>query len=89
MLPYRPGAFDIAFSNSVIEHVGSFEEQTRFAEQLRRVATGVWVQTPARGFPLETHLLMPLIHYLPLRWQTRLVRNLTVWGWLTRPTPGT
>ena len=86
VLPCRPGAFDIAFSNPVIEHVGSFEEQARFAEQLRLVATGVWVQTPARGFPLETHLLTPLIHNLPLRRQTRLVRNFTVWGWLARPT---
>jgi len=86
-LPYRERAFDVAFSNSVIEHVGSFDEQARFAAELRRVATGLWVQTPARSFPLETHLLSPFFHFLPRAWQARLVRNFTLWGWLTRPSP--
>lgn len=86
-LPYRDGAFEVAFSNSVIEHVGSFEDQARFAAEIRRVAAGLWVQTPARSFLLETHLLTPFIHFLPRRLQARLVRNFTVWGWLSRPTP--
>jgi hypothetical protein len=86
-LPVRPGAFDIAFSNSVIEHVGSFEDQRRFAEQVRQAARSLWIQTPARSFPVEVHLLTPLIHYLPRRLQAPLVRNFTVWGWLSRPAP--
>lgn len=86
-LPYRDGAFEVAFSNSVIEHVGSFEDQARFASEIRRVAAGLWVQTPARSFLLETHLLTPFIHFLPRHLQARLVRNFTVWGWLSRPTP--
>lgn len=84
-LPYAARAFDVAFSNSVIEHVGGFAEQQRFAAELSRVAAGLWVQTPARSFPLETHLLTPFFHFLPRAWQLRLVRNFTVWGWLTRP----
>jgi len=86
-LPVRSGAFDIAFSNSVIEHVGNFEDQRRFAEELREAAGSLWVQTPARSFPLEMHLLTPFIHYLPRRLQAPLVRNFTVWGWLSRPAP--
>jgi hypothetical protein len=84
-LPYAEGAFDVAFSNSVIEHVGPLAEQERFARELRRVATGLWVQTPARSFPLETHLLTPGFHFLPRSWQARLVRRFTLWGWLARP----
>ncbi len=86
-LPHADDSFDIAFCNSVIEHVGAREEQAALAEQLRRVARGLWVQTPARGFWIEPHLLTPFFHFLPRAWQRRLVRNFTVWGWLTRPDP--
>jgi SAM-dependent methyltransferase len=86
-LSFPDGAFDVAFSNSVIEHLGSRERQASFARELRRVARGVWVQTPARSFPFEPHLLAPLVHWLPRRWQRRLLRRFTPWGWLSRPTP--
>jgi hypothetical protein len=86
-LAFRDGAFDVAFSNSVIEHLGSFERQAAFASELRRVGRGVWVQTPARSFPIEPHLLALGIHWLPRRWQRRLVRRATLWGWLARPSP--
>jgi hypothetical protein len=86
-LSFADGAFDVAFSNSVIEHLGSFERQAAFARELSRVGRGVFVQTPARRFFFEPHLLTPFVHWLPRRWQRRLLRNFTVWGWLARPTP--
>jgi hypothetical protein len=49
------------------------------------VGRQVWVQTPARSFFFEPHLLAPFIHFLPFSWQRRLVRNFTLWGWVTRP----
>jgi hypothetical protein len=45
----------------------------------------VWVQTPARWFPFEPHLLAPCLHYLPRAWQRRLLRHCTPWGWIARP----
>src|SRR5215472_14037858 len=36
-LPFRDQSFEIVFSNSVIEHVGSRDQQRRFAEEIRRV----------------------------------------------------
>jgi hypothetical protein len=84
-LDFADRSFDIAFSNSVIEHVGSLAEQRAFAEELGRVGRQLWVQTPARGFFVEPHLLTPFIHFLPRSWQRRLARNFTLWGWLTRP----
>ena len=29
--------------------------------------------------------MTPFLHWLPVRWQRRLIRNFTMWGWLTRP----
>ncbi len=84
-LDFEDGVFDVAFSNSVIEHLGSWEGQQAFAREVSRVGRGVWVQTPARSFPVEPHLLGLFVHWLPLRWQRRLVRNFTGWGLLTRP----
>ncbi len=86
-LEFENASFDVAFSNSVIEHVGSWQAQQEFAAELRRVGRGLWVQTPARGFPVEPHLLGLFIHWLPRSWQRRLVRWGTGWGWLTRPSP--
>ena len=85
-LPFRDGAFDVVFSNSVIEHVGDRESQRRFAAEAARVGRAYWVQTPNRWFPVEQHLLTPVIHWLPRRWQRAIVPRLNVWQWVVRPT---
>jgi Methyltransferase domain len=84
-VPYADGEFDICFSNSTIEHLFELDEQRRFANEVRRVGHGVWLQTPARGFPFEPHWLAPFIHWLPKEWQRRLGRNFTAYGWMMRP----
>lgn len=84
-LPFKDAAFDIAFSNSVIEHVGTLEDQKMFAEEIGRVARYYWVQTPNRRFPIELHLMLPFIHHLPRAWQRRIVERFTVWELLVRP----
>jgi len=84
-LEFEDGSFDVGFSNSLIEHLASRESQSAFAAEIRRVARGLWVQTPARSFPVEPHLLALFVHYLPLRWQRHLVRRFTLWGWIARP----
>jgi hypothetical protein len=84
-LPIADGSFDIAFSNSVIEHMTTWERQQAFAREARRVARRLWIQTPARSFPLEPHLLAPWFQYWPQRWQTRLARYFTLWGLMTKP----
>jgi hypothetical protein len=84
-MPFTDREFDVLFSNSVIEHVGTWERQLAFAGEARRVGRKFWIQTPAREFFIEPHLLAPFIHWLPMSWQRRLIRNLTPWGWFTRP----
>lgn len=84
-LPYQDKEYDITFSNSTIEHVGTFEQQGKFASEIRRTGKRYWVQTPNRWFFMEPHLITPLFHYLPRSWQRKLMRHFTVWGLITRP----
>jgi SAM-dependent methyltransferase len=81
-LPFRDDEFDVVFSNSVIEHVS---DHAAFAAEIQRVGRQHFVQTPNKAFPLEPHVLTPLVNYLPKRWQRRVYRNFTVWGWIVRP----
>jgi ubiquinone/menaquinone biosynthesis C-methylase UbiE len=85
LLPFRDGAFDVVFSNSVIEHVGDAASQQRFASEVARVGRAYWVQTPNRWFPVEQHLLTPFIHWLPLAWQRAVLPRFNVWQMLARP----
>jgi SAM-dependent methyltransferase len=80
-LPFEDDAFDVAFSNAVIEHVGGREEQRRFVEELCRVAPRVFLSTPNRWFPLETHTLVPLVHWLPRTAADRAMRTLRRGNW--------
>ena len=64
-LEYKKGEVDLIFSNSVIEHVGSYANQQIFADEVRRVSDKYIVQTPSIWFPLEPHSLIPLFQFLP------------------------
>lgn len=63
-LPFADNQFDIAFSNAVIEHVGSTEQQKKFLEELIRVSKRGYLTTPNKFFPVEVHTRIPLLHIL-------------------------
>lgn len=71
-LPYADDTFDLVFSNSVIEHVGSERDQIAFAKECLRVGKNIYIQTPNRWFPIETHLVTLFIHWLPRKWFNKL-----------------
>ena len=73
-LPFDDGAFDVGFSNAVVEHVAGVTEQRRFVHELCRVAQRVFVTTPNRFFPLEVHSLVPFAHWLPRGARDRVLR---------------
>jgi Methyltransferase domain len=84
-IPFADHSFDICFSNFVIEHVGDAKARADFSREVRRVATRYWVQTPNRHFFVEPHFICLFLHWLPFQVKRRLIRNFTVWGWVTRP----
>lgn len=86
-LPFQEEVFDVVYCNSVIEHLGTPANQRMLAEECRRVGQSLYLQTPNRWFPIEPHLLAPIIHWLPRPMRKRLMRHFTLWGWMTKPSP--
>jgi hypothetical protein len=80
---HADGSFDIAFSNSVIEHLFTFENQAKMAGEIQRVAKAYWVQTPNFWFPIEPHFLVPVWHWLPESTRVAILRRRGV-GWAGR-----
>lgn len=72
--------FDVAYSNSVIEHFSNFEEQVKVASNIRRIAKHYFVQTPNYYFPVEPHFLFPFFQMLPEGVKKTLVKNFSL-GW--------
>ena len=62
---YQDKQFDIAFSNSVIEHLYNEENQYKMAREMERVAKYYFVQTPNKYFIIEPHYLLPFFDFLP------------------------
>ena len=67
--------FDIIFSNSVIEHLFTRENQVKMANEIRRVAKYYYIQTPNYYFPIEPHWLVPFFQFLPFKLKVTLTRN--------------
>ena len=72
--------FAAIFSNSVIEHLGSYARQQRMAAEMQRVGKNYFVQTPNRYFPLEPHYLLPFFQFYPQRLQIALLQHFDL-GW--------
>ncbi|MDW7690830.1 class I SAM-dependent methyltransferase [Flammeovirgaceae bacterium SG7u.111] len=72
---FDDGFFDLVFSNSVIEHLFTWENQVKMAQEVQRVGKNYFVQTPNYWFPIEPHFVFPFFQYLPKRYQVELVSN--------------
>jgi len=80
MKEFEDDAFDIVFSNSVIEHVGELPEQEAMAREVQRVGKRYFVQTPSLFFPIEPHYMFPFFQFMPRRAKIWLLMNLKL-GW--------
>jgi len=68
-------SFDVVFSNSVIEHLFTLENQGRMASEIQRVGKAFWVQTPNYWFPMEPHFHVPGWQWLPLGLRVRMLQR--------------
>ncbi|MEB2773737.1 methyltransferase domain-containing protein [Algoriphagus sp. D3-2-R+10] len=65
MPEFEENSFDLVFSNSVIEHLYTWENQQKMANEIMRVGKKHFIQTPNRTFPIEAHYAIPFAQYLP------------------------
>ncbi|MDX2114088.1 MAG: class I SAM-dependent methyltransferase, partial [Planctomycetota bacterium] len=80
MPQYADGSFDVAFSNSVIEHLFTLDAQRKMAGEVRRVARAYWVQTPNFWFPMEPHFHVPGWQWMPVSVRVAMLRRMRC-GW--------
>jgi hypothetical protein len=79
---FQAGQFDVCFSNSVIEHVGTLLDQQRMAAEIRRVAKRYFVQTPYRYFPIEPHFHVLGWAQMPVPVRIAMHRHFDL-GWMS------
>lgn len=80
-LPFDDNEFDIVFSNSVIEHLFTRENQRQMASEVRRVGKNYFVQTPNLYFPIEAHWLFPYFQFLPKQMRVVMTQHLDLGGY--------
>lgn len=67
-------SIDVVYSNSVIEHLFTWDSQVKMANEIRRVGRNYFIQTPNRHFFIEPHWVFPFFQFLPWRvrvWMTQ------------------
>mgnify|MGYP001077020476 CR=1 FL=1 len=80
---FDDNSFDVVFSNSVIEHLNSFENQKKMALEVKRIGKRYWIQTPSFYFPIEQHFLCPFYHWLPIKTRILLLQHFDL-GWFKK-----
>jgi hypothetical protein len=83
MQQFADAEFDVVFSNSVIEHLGTFEHQRQMADEVRRVGKRYFIQTPNKYFPIEPHFELPFFQWFPVTLRAWLASHLDL-GWYRR-----
>lgn len=82
---FQAKEFDVIFSNSVIEHVGDYEDQRRMANEVMRVGKRYFIQTPNLFFPIEPHFVFPFFQFLPVWLRVWLITHFDL-GWYKKVT---
>lgn len=65
MKEFEDKKFDLVFSNSVIEHLYTYENQVKMADEIQRVGKKYFIQTPNKYFPIEAHYAIPFAQFMP------------------------
>jgi len=78
---FADNSFDIAHSNSVVEHVGDWTRMVSYSTEIQRISESYYVQTPAFWFPVEPHCMTPFFHWLPKPIRVWLVQRFKLGHW--------
>lgn len=68
--------FDFAFSNAVIEHVGDFEKQILWLTEVSKICDTLFITTPNRWLPFETHSMTFFFHWFPDKIRNAIYRKI-------------
>jgi len=89
-LPYADGAFDLALSHEVLEHLADDRASVEEIVRVLRPGGRLVVFVPNRGYPFETHGVywrgryvfgnIPLVNYLPRAWRGRLAPHVRAYA---------
>lgn len=71
---FESKSIDFVHSNSVIEHVGRWDDMKQMGSELLRVGVHGWVQTPAWECPIEPHYQLPFLHWFAAPIKARMLR---------------
>ena len=78
---FADNSFHFAHSNSVVEHVGDWNQMVLFAKEINRIAKAYYVQTPNYWFPIEPHCMTLFFHWFPKPIRIWLIFNFTLGHW--------
>lgn len=78
MNKFKDNEYDIVFSQSLIEHLGDYDNQRKVAKEIRRIGSRYYVQTPNYYFPIEPHFVFPFFQYFSPSVKVFLIRNFNV-----------
>jgi hypothetical protein len=81
-------SFDLVHSNSVIEHVGRWQDMKAMAHEVRRLAASYFLQTPYFWFPIEPHCATAFFHWLPRPIRISMLMRRPRWNWGQAPDVG-
>ncbi len=71
--PFPDGFFDYIFSGNVLEHVADLERVCAEMARLTRTGGGGYHVFPAQRQPVEGHLFMPFVHWIPPGWLRKTI----------------